>query len=188
VSDLQRLPWQLGFAVPPLLLALALLAACGAAALRGAGASAPLRRSLVLVGQARRTTVAADPLLWRIGTASPLVLAALLLVMAPFGRWLLADPPVSIVWVNAFDVWLWAAWWLAGWGANAVHPLVGGYRLLAQALSYELPLMFALTAPAVAAGSLRIGDVVQAQQHGWYALQMPLALLVYLVAVVGYAS
>jgi NADH-quinone oxidoreductase subunit H len=182
------MPWAVGLAVPPVLLALALAAACLAAGLSGAGASTPLRRSLVLVGQSRRVTVAPDALLWRIGTASPLVLAALLLAMVPFGRWLLADPPVGIVWVNTFDVWLWAAWWLAGWGANALHPLVGGYRLLGQALSYELPLMFALTAPAVAAGSLRVGDVVGAQQHGWYVLQMPLALLVYLVAVVGYAS
>lgn len=188
MSDLQRAPWELALFVPPLLLALALVTACGAAALSGAPAFAPVRVSLRLVVQGRRTTVAPDSLLWRIGSVSPLVLAALLLALTPLGGWLVADPPVGVVWINTFDVWLWAAWWLAGWGANAVHPLIGGYRLLGQALSYELPLMFALTAPAVAAGSLRVSDVVGAQQHGWYVLQMPLALLVYLVAVVGYAS
>lgn len=188
MSDLQLAPWLAGLGLPPVLLLLAVLAAGGSAVLAGGLPSAPLRGAVRLVLQGRRTTPAADGLLWRLGTVAPLVLAALLLAIAPFGRWLVADPPVGIVWLNVFDVWLWAAWWVAGWGPNAAHPLVAGYRLLGQALSYELPLMFALTAPAVAASSLRVRDVVVAQDTGWFALQMPGALLVYLVAVAGYAA
>jgi NADH-quinone oxidoreductase subunit H len=77
--------------------------------------------------------------------------------------------------------------WLAGWGPNAAHALVGGYRFLAQALAYELPLMFALTAPAVAAGSLRLADVAAAQQGVWFAVWMPVAFGTYCLGVVAFS-
>ena len=79
-------------------------------------------------------------------------------------------------------------WWLLGWGANSTWGLVGGYRFLAQALAYEIPLMFALTGPALAAGSLRMTDVVAAQQGLWFVVGMPVAALVYALGVVAFAA
>lgn len=186
---------SLGWAVP-LAAGVLLLAAAAAAVLDAAldpvpsGGSAvtrPLAETARLLRQRRRTTVAPDLLLWRIGLAGPLVIALLMAVVIPVGGGVVADLAVGIVWFNAMDVLVWAAVWLAGWGPNSVPGLVGGYRFLAQALSYELPLMFALTAPAVAASSLRITDVVAAQDGLWFVLWMPVAFVVFLVAVAGFA-
>ncbi len=182
-------------AAAALLAALALAAAAldGALAARGAGRpaasglSAPFDETARLLRQRRRVTVAADPVLWRIGGGSLLVAALLMVVVVPLGRYTLADLSVGIVWFNAMDVVVWAAVWLAGWGPNSAHSLVGGYRFLALGLAYELPLMFALTAPAVAAGSLRVGDVAAAQAGGWYVLQMPVAFLVFCVGVLAFS-
>ena len=91
------------------------------------------------------------------------------------------------MWVTTLDVVLWAAIWLLGWGANSTWSLVGGYRYLAQAVAYELPLMFALTAPAVAAGSLRLADVVAGQHSHWYVLEMPVAFAVFLLGAAGFS-
>jgi NADH-quinone oxidoreductase subunit H len=154
---------------------------------RGVGAAAPLAEVARLMRQRRRTTTAADVPLWRTGGAGLLVAALLMVVVVPLGPWVLSDLPVGVVWFNAMDVAVWAFVWLAGWGPNAVHPLVGGYRFLAQAMAYELPLMFALTAPAVAAGSLRIADVAAAQQGLWFVVWMPVAFVVYCVGVVGFS-
>jgi NADH-quinone oxidoreductase subunit H len=140
-----------------------------------------------LLRQRRRTTVAPDALLWRIGTASPLVIALLMAVVIPVGGRSVADPVIGVVWFNALDVALWLTLWSAGWGSNSVYGLIGGYRFLAQALGYELPLMFALTAPAVAAGSLRVADVVAAQSGTWFVVWMPVAFLVFLGAVAGFS-
>jgi NADH-quinone oxidoreductase subunit H len=95
---------------------------------------------------------------------------------------------VGVVWFNAMDVLLWALWWLLGWGANSSWSLVGGYRFLAQALAYEIPLMFALTAPAIGAGSLRLLTVQQAQTHVWFVVWMPVAFIVYAASVVAFSS
>ncbi|GAA4759481.1 complex I subunit 1 family protein [Citricoccus sp. NPDC079358] len=153
----------------------------------GGGWAAPLSRTARLLRQRRRTTVAADTLLWRVGGAGMFVGAFLIVAVIPFGRWTLADLDVGVVWFNAVDVMVWALVWLAGWGANSTHSLVGGYRFLAHGLAYELPLMFALVAPAIAAGSLAVGDVAAAQEGLWFVVWMPVAFLVYLVGVMGFS-
>ena len=185
--------WAIAAAL--LLGALVLLAGCleGALAARTAGRAtasgvrAPLAETARLLRQRRRSLVAADSMLWRSGGAGLVVVALLMVAVVPLGPWTLADLTVGVVWFNAMDVVVWALVWLAGWGPNAAYSLVGGYRFLAQALAYELPLMFALTAPAVAAGSLRVADVVSAQQELWFVVWMPLAFAVYCLSVVGFS-
>ncbi|WP_222195093.1 NADH-quinone oxidoreductase subunit H [Modestobacter italicus] len=184
----------------PLAAALLLTVATAAAALDGVlaarSAGRPLSGGLLtpaaetarLFRQRRRTTIAADLPLQRIGGAGLLTAALLMVVVVPFGRWTVADMAVGVVWFNALDVLLWAALWLAGWGPNSVHPLVAGHRFLAQALSYELPLMFALTTPAVAAGSLRLGDLVAAQAGLWFMVWMPVAFVVFCAGVVAFSA
>lgn len=140
-----------------------------------------------LMRQRRRTTVAADTVLWRIGGAGLIVAASLMVTVVPLGSWTLADLDVGVVWFNAMDVMVWALVWLAGWGPNSAHSLVGGYRFLAHGLGYELPLMFALVAPAIAAQSLRVGDVVTAQHGLWFALWMPVAFVVYCLGAVAFS-
>ncbi len=185
--------WALVGALLLAVLALGAAALDGVLAARPAGragardAAGPLAEVARLLRQRRRTTVAADVPLWRTGGAGLLVAALLMVVVVPLGPWVLADLPVGVVWFNAMDVTVWAFVWLAGWGPNAAHSLVGGYRFLAQALAYELPLMFALTAPAVAAGSLRVADVAAAQHGLWFVVWMPVAFAVYCLGVAAFS-
>lgn len=152
------------------------------------GAAAPVTEVARLLRQRRQVTIAADVLLWRIGAGGLVVVALLKILVVPLGPWTLADLSVGVVWFNAMDVMVWALFWLLGWGANSAHALVGGYRFLAQAVSYELPLMFALITPAVAAGSLRVGDVVAAQQGLWFVVWMPVAFLTFCASVLAFSS
>ncbi len=151
------------------------------------GLTRPLDETARLLRQRRRVTVAADALLWRIGGAGLVVVALLMVTVVPLGNWTIFDLDVGVVWFNAMDVMVWALVWLTGWGANSAHALVGGYRFLAQALGYELPLMFALVAPPIAAGSLNLGVVASAQHDLWYVVWMPVAFLVYCLGVVAFS-
>lgn len=147
----------------------------------------PFQETARLLVQQRRTTTAPDPLLWRMGGASLLVVACLMIAVVPWGGWTMLDSSVGVVWFNAMDVLLWAALWCAGWGANSAWPLVGGHRFLAQALAYELPLMFALISPALAAGSLRMADVQAAQDGLWFVVLMPVAFAVLMISVLAFS-
>lgn len=151
------------------------------------GMARPFGEAARLMRQRRRTTVQADTLLWRVGGAGLVVTAALMVAVVPLGRWTIFDLDVGVMWFNAMDVLIWALVWLTGWGANSAYSLVGGYRFLAHGLGYELPLMFALVAPAIAAQSLNVGKVAAAQEGLWFAVWMPVALLVYLLGVAAFS-
>lgn len=180
-------------AVLPFALAVAAVAAAGfdavlSAAARGrAGALreavAPLREGLRLLALQPRRTTAADRWLGRAGAVLVPVAAVLAAAVLPLGHTAVVDPVVGIVWFNAMEALAWAAVWLAGWGPNSALSLVGGYRFLAQGLAYELPHMLALTTAALGAGSLRVGEVVRAQEGLWFAVWMPAAFAAYLLSV-----
>ncbi len=180
--------WWLIVLGPALLGVLALAAASGSAVLdaRAAGApvrvSQPLREVGGLLIQQRRVTPAADTLLWRVGGAGVGVAAVLAVLVIPLGHRPISDLSIGVVWFNGAEVLAWAALWLAGWGANSVFGLVGGYRFVAQGLAYELPHMFALITAALGAQSLRVGDIVAAQGHVWFVVWMPVAFVVYLIS------
>ncbi|WP_216216750.1 NADH-quinone oxidoreductase subunit H [Amycolatopsis aidingensis] len=193
---LEQAPLWSVLVLPPALGAVALVAASLESALavgaagrrvRAAELARPVREGLRLLLQERHSTLRADILLWRAGACGIAVAALLAAAVVPAGGRVVADLPVGVVWFNAMGVLPWMLVWLVGWGGNSAYSLVGGYRFLAQALAYELPLMFALTTPPVAAASLRVGAVVQAQQELWFVVWMPAAFAVYLVGVAGMA-
>lgn len=147
----------------------------------------PVRESTRLLLTQRRTTVASDAVLWRLGGGGVIVVALLASLVVPLGAQPALDLPVGIVWFNAMEVLLWVLVWMAGWGANSAYSLVSGYRYLAQGLAYELPLMLALITAGLGAGSLRVVDVVAAQQDRWFVVEMPVAFVLYLAGVAGFS-
>lgn len=147
----------------------------------------PIRETARLMRQQPRRTVSADTLLWRSASSAVIPLAILIVAFVPLGAHALVDHPLGVVWINALDVVAWAVMWLLGWGANSLTSLVGGYRFLALALGYELPLMFALTAPAIAAGSLDLATISAAQDGLWFVVWAPVAFIAYCWGVVGFS-
>jgi NADH-quinone oxidoreductase subunit H len=76
---------------------------------------------------------------------------------------------------------------MAGWGANSVLSLVGGYRFVAQGLAYELPFMFALISAGAGAQSLDVAGITAAQHRLWFAVWMPAAFAIYLASVYAFS-
>ncbi len=71
---------------------------------------------------------------------------------------------------------------LAGWASNNKYATLGGLRATAQMISYELALGFAMLAPVLMAGSLRMIDIVEAQKTLPFALLQPVAFVIYIMA------
>ena len=72
---------------------------------------------------------------------------------------------------------------MAGWGAGRPLSVVGGFRWLALMLAYAMPLAMITTAVAAPAASLRLTDIVEVQHAVPMALVQPLALALWLPAV-----
>ena len=136
-------------------------------------------------------------------TAAPLViLAASLAIFAaiPFGSVLpplgipgLPDPvpflvapglDVGVLWVFALSSIAVYGVLLGGWASNNKYGFLGGLRSSAQLVAYEIPLGLGLLGVVLAAGSLKLDVIMNAQAESgvWYAFAQPLGFIVFLVA------
>jgi len=76
---------------------------------------------------------------------------------------------------------------LSGWASNSKYSLVGGLRAAAQMISYEIPMALSVVGVAMLAGSLRLGDIVEAQRPLWFCVVQPIGLAIFLTATVAEA-
>lgn len=74
---------------------------------------------------------------------------------------------------------------LAGWSSGSPYPLLGGLRSAAQVISYEIAMGLSLVAVVLTAHSMSTGDIVTAQQHGWYFYLLLPSFVIYLISMVG---
>jgi NADH-quinone oxidoreductase subunit H len=77
----------------------------------------------------------------------------------------------------------------AGWAGNSKYSFLGGLRSSAQLISYEVAMGLAIVSLLMTAGSVRMSEIVAAQQgtYGgvlprWNVFHQPVAALIFLVA------
>lgn len=148
----------------------------------------PVRESALLLLQQRSRTERPDSEVWAIAPALLGALAAAALVVIPLGPALaLPDIDSGIVYFGAAMATVMVAVFVNGWSANSTFAVIGGYRFIAQALSYEMPLALVLIAAALPAESLSVAAIVRDQDPLWNVVRQPLGLPLYMIAGLGLA-
>jgi len=71
---------------------------------------------------------------------------------------------------------------MAGWSSNNKYALLGAFRVVAQLVSYEVPMVFALLVPVLIAGSMSTQGIVEAQRGMWFVILSPVAALIFFIS------
>ncbi len=71
---------------------------------------------------------------------------------------------------------------VAGWASNNKYSLLGGYRVVAMMLTYEIPMVLSLLIVTLASESMSLVDIITAQSGMWYFISLPVVFLIFLLA------
>ena len=110
---------------------------------------------------------------------SPVVLTLAVVPVADGA--LLADLNIGILFVIAMGSITSLGFFTAGWASNNKYSLLSSMRVVAQLISYELPLILSLVGVVILTGSLSLDDMVKAQTIPFIILQ-PAGFFVFFIA------
>ncbi|MFB0534884.1 MAG: NADH-quinone oxidoreductase subunit NuoH [Anaerolineae bacterium] len=116
---------------------------------------------------------------------APIVIIApalLIYAVLPFGAGVRgADLNIGILYVVALGSIGTIAILMAGWSSNNKYALLGAFRVVAQLVSYEIPMVLSIVAVVLLSESMSMVKIVESQTVP-YIVAIPMVFLVYLVA------
>jgi NADH-quinone oxidoreductase subunit H len=104
------------------------------------------------------------------------------LSLAALNQGVIADINVGLLYVFAMSSLAVYGAVLGGWASNNKYSLLGGLRLSAQMVSYELALGLSVIGVLMLAGSLSLVKIVEAQKSMWFIVYQPLGFILFLIA------
>jgi len=142
----------------------------------------PLADVLKLLVKEDTTPRAADRLLFNAGPILVVAPALVGFAFLPIAKGLaVVDHPYSFLFFIAFASLTLFGIFAAGWSSNNKYALLSALRMVAMAVSYEVPMILSLLIPAVWAGTFQLTGIVEAQRGLWFVLYPVVGQVAFLV-------
>ncbi len=124
---------------------------------------------LKLMGKQIIIPEGADGFLFRLAPIVAFVPPIAALIVVPFSQKLqVRDLDIGVLFIMSLSAINVIALVIAGWASNNKYSLFGAIRAVAQSVAYEIPLLICLITIVFWVGSLRMGEIVDAQQGLWF--------------------
>ena len=128
------------------------------------------------------TPAGADKVPYNIAPVFSVLGVLLIWAVVPFTTNAIAsDLNVAVLYIVAVGAFGVLAVLMAGWSSNNKYALLGALRVVAQTISYEVPLVLSLLVPVMLAGTMSTQGIVEAQPI-WYIVYVPVAAFVFFVS------
>lgn len=135
------------------------------------GWAQPLADGLKFIQKEDLVPAGADGTVFKLAPYVVIMATLATFVVIPFGPDLVArDLDVGVFYLLAVSSLSTLGVLMAGWSSANKYSLIGGLRAAAQLLAYEMPLVLAVVAVVVQAGSMSLQGIVAAQAEPWFSL------------------
>lgn len=128
---------------------------------------------------------AADKVVFLLMPVLCFVPVLLMFAVVPFGKDMIAlDLNIGVFYFFSVASLATIIFWAGGWASANKYAVIGSMRAVSQMISYEIPLMLSVLGVIMIVGSLKVSDIVNAQQGVWFVFAQPVAFLVYVICAV----
>ena len=118
---------------------------------------------------------AADKILHLLAPAIAFIPTLMIFAVIPFQNGAsLVDLNIGIIYIIAISSVSVVGILMAGWGSNNKYALIGAMRVVAQVVSYEIPLALSIIGVVLLTGSLSMNNIVAAQNLPFIPLPHPI--------------
>jgi NADH-quinone oxidoreductase subunit H len=73
---------------------------------------------------------------------------------------------------------------MGGWASNNKYALLGAFRMVANMISYEVPMVVALLIPAIITGTMSVKGITEFQSGVWIVILSPLAAVIFIICAI----
>lgn len=130
------------------------------------------------------TPAEADRIVYNLAPGLAVIGVILIYAVLPFAPGVVgADLNVGVLYVVAVGGIGTMAALMAGWSSDNKYSLLSAFRVVAQMISYEVPVIIALLIVVLAAGSMQMGEIIDAQDVP-FLFTLPLAFFIFFVATI----
>ncbi len=147
----------------------------------------PFADALKLLTKEAITPDNADRITYNLAPVIAVFHIIMLFAVIPFADKVVgANINVGVLYLMAFGALGAMAMLMAGWSSRNKYALLGGFRVVAQLLSYEIPVGLAMLVVVLLSGTMNLNGIAQGQGGlfglGWYVLALPAVFVMYFVA------
>jgi len=145
----------------------------------------PIADALKLMMKEDVVPTSADRRVYNLAPIAFLIPCVLIFATIPFAPGLgLVDLNIGVLFFLAVSALEIVGMFMGGWGSNNKYALLSAMRAVNQIISYDLPFIFVALVPVVLTGSMRMSDIVLAQQGLWFVLYPVLGQLAFIAYIV----
>lgn len=143
----------------------------------------PLADVVKLLGKENITPAGADKVVFRVAPVVMVMSVLLIWAVVPFTpQHFGVDLDVGVLYFIAVASIGTLAVIMAAWASNNKYALLGAFRVVAQLVSYEVPLALALIVPVMLAGTMSMVGIVEAQAGMWFMFSAPIAAFLFFIS------
>jgi NADH-quinone oxidoreductase subunit H len=128
------------------------------------------------------TPIGADRMVYNMAPALAVVATILVYAVLPLAPGVIGtDLNIGVLYIVAVGGIGTMAVLMAGWSSNNKYALLSAFRVVAQLIAYEIPMVIALIMVALAAGSMQMGEIIAVQDVP-FLFTLPVAFFIFFAA------